>query len=73
MPDNDREWLSAGVNYRIDEDLDVDFAFSYLFFADTKVNEYNRGLDGNPKDSTNLKGEYSMDAMGISLQVNYKL
>lgn len=73
VPDNDREWLSAGVNYRIDEDLDVDFAFSYLFFADTKVNEYNRGLDGNPKDSTNLKGEYSMDAMGISLQVNYKL
>ena len=73
VPDNDRQWLSTGVNYRIDQDLAVDFAFSYLFFEDTEVNEYNRGLDGNPKDMTNLKGKYSMDAMGISFQVNYKL
>ena len=73
VPDNDRQWLSAGANYRINNDLDVDFAFSYMFFDDVEVNEYNRGLDGNPKDKTNLKGEYSMDAMGISFQVNYKL
>jgi long-chain fatty acid transport protein len=74
VPDNDREWLSTGVNYRIDKDLDVDFAFSYMFFGDTKVNEYERNLDGSVKNqSPNLKGEYSMDAMGISLQVNYKL
>ena len=73
VPDNDREWLSAGFNYRVDQDLDVDFAFSYLFFEDTRVDEYNRDLAGNPKDKTNLQGEYSMDAMGISFQVNYKL
>ncbi len=73
VPDNDREWLSAGFNYRIDQDLDVDFAFSYMFFEDTRIDEYNRDLAGNPKDLTNLQGEYSMDAMGISFQVNYKL
>lgn len=73
VPDNDRQWLSTGVNYRISNDLDVDFAFSYMFFDDVDVNEYNRGLDGAPKDKTNLKGEYSMDAMGLSFQVNYKL
>ncbi len=73
VPDNDRQWLSTGFNYRIDQDLDVDFAFSYMFFEDTEVDEYNRDLAGNQKDLTNLKGEYSMDAMGISLQVNYKL
>ena len=73
VPDNDREWLSAGFNYRVDQDLDVDFAFSYLFFEDTRVDEYNRDLAGNPKDKTNLQGEYSMDAMSISFQVDYKL
>ena len=73
VPDNDRQWLSTGVNYRVNEDLDMDFAFSYMFFEDTEISEYNRDLAGDPKDLTNLKGEYSMDAMGISFQVNYKL
>jgi long-chain fatty acid transport protein len=81
VPDNDREWLSVGFNYRINQDLDVDFALSYLFFEDTEVNEYNRNVDGTQKtstdtgqlDPTNLKGTYSMDALAYSLQVNYKL
>lgn len=81
VPDNDREWLSAGFNYRINQEIDVDFAFSYLFFDDTEIDEYNRDLDGKQKvssstnqvDPTNLKGDYSMDAMAYSLQVNYKL
>lgn len=74
VPDNDREWISAGFNYRINQDIDVDFAFSYLFFADTQIDEYDRNLDGSVKDnSPNLKGNYSMDAMAYSLQLNYKL
>lgn len=73
VPDNDREWLSAGFNYRIDQDLDVDFAFSYLFFEDVDINEYERDLDGNQKGLTNLQGSYSMKAVAYSLQVNYKL
>lgn len=74
VPDNDREWLSAGFNYRINQDLDIDFAYSHLFFADTKVNEYDRNLDGSVKaGSPNLKGTYSMDAVAYSVQVNYKL
>ncbi len=74
VPDNDREWISTGFNYRINQDLDVDFAFSYLFFEDTKVDEYERDLEGEPKaGSPNLKGTYSLDAMAYSLQVNYKI
>ena len=74
VPDNDREWLSTGFNYRINQDLDVDFAFSYLFFMDTEITEYERELDGSISEkSPELKGEYSMDAMAYSLQVNYKL
>ena len=74
VPDNDRKWLSAGFNYRINQDVDVDFAFSYLFFEDTEVNEYDREVDGSVKEnSPNLQGTYSMDALAYSLQVNYKL
>ncbi len=74
VPDNDRQWLSTGVNYRINQDLDVDFAFSYLFFEDTQVNEFDRNLDGSIKEnSPNLQGDYSTDAIAYSFQVNYKL
>jgi len=73
VPDNDRQWLSTGVNYRINQDLDVDFAFSYMFFEDTEINEVNRDLDGAQKDLANIQGEYSMDAIAYSFQVNYKL
>ncbi|MEH6449524.1 MAG: outer membrane protein transport protein [Oleispira sp.] len=74
VPDNDREWISAGFNYRINQDLDVDFAFSYLFFEDTNVTEYERELDGSVSEgSPELKGQYSLDAMAYSLQVNYKI
>ena len=74
VPDNDRQWLSTGVNYRINQDLDVDFAFSYMFFEDTQINEFDRNLDGSVKDnSPNLQGDFSMDAVAYSFQVNYKL
>jgi long-chain fatty acid transport protein len=74
VPDNDREWLSAGFNYRINQNFDVDFAFSYLFFKDTEITEYERELDGSISEkSPELKGEYSMDAIAYSVQVNYKL
>lgn len=74
VPDNDREWISAGFNYRISQDLDVDFAFSYLFFEDTKITEYERELDGSVSEgSPELKGKYSLDATAYSLQVNYKI
>ena len=74
VPDNDREWISAGFNYRINQDLDVDFAFSYLFFEDTQVTEYERELDGSvSQGSPELKGQYSLDATAYSLQVNYKI
>jgi long-subunit fatty acid transport protein len=73
-PDNNRQWLSSGVNYRINQDVDVDFVFSYLFFEDTEVNEYDRNLDGSVKEgSSNLQVTYSMDAIAYLLQVNYKL
>jgi long-chain fatty acid transport protein len=74
VPDNDRQWLSAGANYRINNDMDIDFAFSYMFFKDTKVNEFDRNLDGSVKaGSSNLQGTYSMKAVGYSLQFNYKI
>jgi long-chain fatty acid transport protein len=74
VPDNDRQWLSTGVNYRVNQDLDVDFAFSYMFFEDTQINEFDRNLDGSVKDnSPNLQGDFSMDAVAYSFQVNYKL
>ncbi|WP_165310686.1 outer membrane protein transport protein [Vibrio ziniensis] len=39
VPDSDRQWLSAGFTYEIDDASNVDFGFTYLIGKDTKVNE----------------------------------
>ncbi len=39
VPDSDRQWLSAGFTYAIDEASNVDFGFTYLIGEDVEVNE----------------------------------
>ena len=34
MPDNDRQWLSVGGNWKLDDKNSVDFAYSYIFVRD---------------------------------------
>ncbi|MBJ6878071.1 outer membrane protein transport protein, partial [Vibrio cholerae] len=39
VPDSDRQWLSAGFTYHIDDKSNVDFGFTYLMGKDTNVKE----------------------------------
>lgn len=38
MPDNDRQWLSVGANWKLDAKNSLDFAYSYIFIRDRTVN-----------------------------------
>ncbi|EJX7569296.1 outer membrane protein transport protein [Vibrio cholerae] len=39
VPDSDRQWLSAGFTYHIDDRSNIDFGFTYLMGKDTNVKE----------------------------------
>ena len=81
VPGSDREWISAGFNYVVNQDMDVDFALSYAFISPSKIDEQDRTLDNqvklsdpsNPNSYANITGEYNIDVLAYSFQVNYKL
>lgn len=38
MPDNDRQWLSVGANWKLTSKDSLDFAYSYVFIRDRDMN-----------------------------------
>jgi long-chain fatty acid transport protein len=46
--DSDRIWLSAGVGYKINEKLSLDFGYSHIFLKSGKVNIVAAGNPLNP-------------------------
>src|SRR5690606_18137449 len=73
VPDNDRQWLTAGATYNLNPRWSFDAALAYLFIGTSKLNEQNRGLDDEVKGNDRLTGEYDINALGISFQANYRM
>ena len=73
VPDNDRQWLTAGATYNLNPRWSFDAALAYLFIGTSKLNEFNRNLNDEVVPPANLKGEYDINALGISFQANYRL
>ncbi|MFV0447558.1 MAG: outer membrane protein transport protein [Vibrio sp.] len=62
VPDSDRQWLSAGFSYAIDNASNVDFGFTYLIGKDTQVDESVTAL------STSVSATTRADAIMMGLQ-----
>ncbi len=60
VPDSDRQWLSAGFTYAIDQASNVDFGFTYLIGKDVDVTENSAG--------TVLTATTRADAILVGLQ-----
>lgn len=73
VPDNDRQWLTAGATYTLNQHWSFDASIAYMFMDKSKIDEYDYDLDDQQKGLENLKGEYDLDAMGVSFQANYRL
>jgi len=72
VPSSDRQWLTFGAGYKLDQNLSVDVAAGYLFMYPMELNEVNKKLDNTPTDSkASVSGEYEIDVFGLSAQVNY--
>ncbi len=73
VPDNDRQWLTAGATYNLNDSWSFDAAVAYLFIDKSKIDEYNYDLDDDQKGADNLKGEFDVNALGLSFQANYRM
>ncbi|HDM8045423.1 TPA: outer membrane protein transport protein [Vibrio campbellii] len=65
VPDSDRQWLSAGFTYHIDNKSNVDFGFTYLMGDDVSVNEETT-VNGFPVSS--ISATTHADAILFGLQ-----
>ncbi len=65
VPDSDRQWLSAGFTYAIDQASNVDFGFTYLLGKDIKVEE---SLASGGTTVSSVSGTTRADAILVGLQ-----
>src|SRR5690554_989764 len=77
VPDNDRKWLTAGARYTMNQDMSFDLGLAYLIMSDFSMEEVNYDLNDEviekvPGSPESVSGNYSMDAFGISAQMNYR-
>ncbi|EKO3588310.1 outer membrane protein transport protein [Vibrio metschnikovii] len=67
VPDSDRQWLSAGFTYQIDDKSNFDFGFTYLMGKDVKVNETSKNKEQTLTLSS-ISGTTKADAILVGLQ-----
>ena len=72
VPDNDRKWLTAGARYTVNQDMSFDLGLAYLIMSDFSMSEVNYDLNDQAILPEKISGNYSMDAFGISAQMNYR-
>lgn len=72
VPDNDRKWLTAGARYTMNQDMSFDIGLAYLIMSDFNMREVDYDLNDDPIAGSSIEGKYSMDAFGISAQMNYR-
>lgn len=75
LPDSDRYWFSLGGNYKLSKASSVDFAYSYIYFKDAKVN-YKDGCASSGTSCTGngetTKGSYKTNMHLLGVQYNYQ-
>ncbi|GIC23072.1 outer membrane protein transport protein [Vibrio cholerae] len=68
VPDSDRQWLSAGFTYHIDEKSNIDFGLTYLMGKDVKVNEQTKNPLNPSTNLSSISGTTHADAILLGLQ-----
>jgi len=67
--------VSLGANYKFNKQSSVDFAYSYMFFKNAKVNYTDTCLIGADSTCTGngetTVGQYKTNLQMIGLQYNY--
>jgi len=72
VPDSSRVWLSGGVGYRLNDDVDVDFSIAHLFAAHATVNQLATASTGENAARGNLIGTISTGVTLIGVELTYR-
>ncbi len=84
IPDGDRSWLSAGLNWKLDSKRSLDFALSYIHVDSGEINAYDNGGQTNavgsavcnPARNTSscatVVGRYKLSSALLGLQYNHR-
>jgi len=67
LPDNNRNWLTIGGQYKWNRDLAIDVGFAYIWISDPQINQNagNTALNGQ------IKGSYSANVQSYGAQLTY--
>lgn len=68
VPDSDRQWLSAGFTYHIDDKSNIDLGLTYLMGKDVKVNEQTKNPLNPSTNLSSISGTTHADAILFGLQ-----
>jgi long-chain fatty acid transport protein len=67
LPDNNRNWLTIGAQYKWTKDLAIDFGFAYIWVSDPQINQN----EGSTAANGLIKGNYSSNVQIYSAQLTY--
>jgi len=71
VPDSNRIWLSAGVGYRMTDNLDVDFSVAHMFSPKARINQLATAATGENAARGNLIGTVSTGITLIGVEFTY--
>ena len=67
LPDNDRTWLAAGVQWKYSPSLSFDLAYAYIWIRDPSMNQN----EGNTAANGLISGSYRSNVNIVGLQLTY--
>jgi long-chain fatty acid transport protein len=67
LPDNNRNWLTIGAQYKWTKDLAFDLGFAYIWISDPNINQNAGSTAANGL----IKGSYSANVEILAMQVTY--
>ncbi|WP_020405575.1 OmpP1/FadL family transporter [Hahella ganghwensis] len=69
VPSTDRNWITLGAQYRMENDLVLDGAIGYLLIDDVELDESTYTVDDQRVGLANVEGTYDLSAYGLAFQV----
>jgi long-chain fatty acid transport protein len=67
LPDNNRNWLTIGAQYKWNKDLALDFGFAYIWISDPQINQNA----GSTAQNGLINGSYSANVQIYGAQLTY--
>jgi len=71
LPDSDRMWYSFGANYKFNQSLSLDVAYSYVAIKDSSMNNTECVLPTCTGSGTTTKADFQSYANIFAAQLNY--